>query len=76
MDGRIAADDAAQRIEILTSEHLVPVTSTAGGWDKLFRDPSDGRFWEKTYPQSGLHGGGPPKLAVLSEKDARAKYRF
>jgi len=40
----------------------------------LYRDPDDGRYWERTYPQSELHGGGPPELRVLATEDARQKY--
>jgi hypothetical protein len=74
--GRIAADETTKRIEALVREHLEPVAVAGGGWEKLFRDPTDGRYWEQTFPRSEMHGGGPPKLAALSEQEARAKYEF
>lgn len=48
----------------------------SGGWDKLYRDPADGRFWLLTYPFSEMHGGGPPTLRhlALTENEARARY--
>jgi hypothetical protein len=78
LDGQtMRADDVSQRIELLTKDVLQTLAvSRYGGWETLFRDPSDGRLWERTYPRGELHGGGPPKLAVISEADARAKYDF
>jgi hypothetical protein len=42
----------------------------------LYVDASDGRYWELIYPDSQLHGGGPPTLRNLSEASARKKYRI
>jgi len=46
----------------------------AGAWEMLFKDPDDGRYWERTYPQGEMHGGGSPELRCLSPQDAAAKY--
>lgn len=75
-DGRMHGDDACERIETLTREYLehVAVDENSGAWATLFRDPRDGRYWERTYPQGHMHGGGPPSLRVLSPEDVRAKY--
>ena len=69
-------DDVCERIEELTSRVLehVAFSKTHGAWETLFRDPEDGRFWERTYPQGELQGGGPPRIAVISPEDARRKY--
>ena len=72
--GRTVADETCQRIVNLTQEHLVELGRDSSGWDALYRDPDDGRFWELTYPQSGLQGGGPPQLRCLSTIEARPKY--
>jgi Immunity protein 27 len=45
-------------------------------WETLFRDPSDGRYWERTYLHSETQGGGPPSLFALSAEKAHAKYEF
>jgi hypothetical protein len=37
-------------------------------------DPDDGRYWERTYPQSEKHGGGPPQLKCLTFQEASKKY--
>jgi hypothetical protein len=44
------------------------------GWDALYADPATGKFWELTYPQSHLHGGGPRQLSEISSSAARVKY--
>ena len=71
---KIVADDAASRIEALVAGPLTLVATSADGWSKLFRDPRDGRFWEHTYPQCEMHGGGPPRLEVISPDAARLRY--
>jgi hypothetical protein len=73
----IRRDESAKLIRQLTASeggrfHEL-ATAEAGG-STLYRDPADGRLWEKTFPQSELHGGGPPRLNVLSEEEARDKY--
>jgi immunity protein 27 of polymorphic toxin system len=73
-DGQVVADAVCRRIEALTKHHLQRVAVSADGWDTLYRDPGDGRHWELTYPDSGLHGGGPPRLTYLSAEGARQKY--
>jgi hypothetical protein len=72
--GRPVADGVCKRIFDLTEAHLVKVGSDATGWDALYRDPSDGRYWELVYPQSELHGGGPPQLKCLTIEEAKQKY--
>jgi Immunity protein 27 len=46
------------------------------GWETLYRDPDDGRYWERTFPQSGSDGGGPPQLRFLTDYEAKDKYDF
>ena len=67
-------DPTAARIAWLVSERLEPLGTDTSGWDRLYRDPRDGRLWEHTYPQSEMHGGGPPRLAIVSAATAAAKY--
>ena len=76
VDGRMSEDETCKRITALVRDQLEPLATADGGWGKLFRDPSDNRFWELTYPVSGTHGGGPPTLNVISEGAARRKYTF
>jgi hypothetical protein len=73
-DGKVVPDEACERIEWLTGKRLERVGTDSSGWEVLYRDPRDGRLWEKTYPHSGCHGGGPPMLVAISEETAEAKY--
>lgn len=69
-------DQVCERIEELTSQVLeqVAMSKLYGAWETLFRDPADGRLWERTYPHGELQGGGPPRLAVITSEEARRKY--
>lgn len=70
----VEGDETSQRIKWLVAEKLQKVTTDWSGWEVLYRDPADGRYWELTYPQSEMHGGGPPRLFNLSLKKATEKY--
>ena len=72
--GNEPEDATDARILRLVREHLERLATTNAGWDTLFRDPRDGRLWELTFPQGTLFAGGPRRLAVLTESEARAKY--
>jgi hypothetical protein len=72
--GQVVADNTAERIQALVANHLIKVGEDLGDWDVLYRDPDDGRLWELLYPQSELHGGGPPELRLISDAEARKKY--
>lgn len=74
VEGNVVADATSERINNLVEQHLEKVTADASGWDTLYRDPADGRYWELTYPESSWQGGGPPRLTYLSHEQARAKY--
>jgi hypothetical protein len=72
----IRGDTVATRIKNLIDTHLAKVAVAESGWEILYRDPTDLRLWELTYPQSEMHGGGPPMLRCLSVEEAKAKYSF
>ena len=72
--GRVVGDANCDRIEILVRDHLVFVADAPEGWFKLYRDPVDARLWEKSYPESHLHGGGPPMLSLVSNEEAAKRY--
>ena len=55
----IAPDEVDARIQRLVNDYQQRLGSANGGWDVLFRDPQDGRFWEMTFLHSEMHGGGP-----------------
>jgi hypothetical protein len=72
--GRVRADETCSRIEELVQCHLEELARDTSGWEVLYRDPSDERLWELSYPYSELHGGGPPQLRNIGLEEARAKY--
>jgi hypothetical protein len=74
VDGDVVPDATCQRIEELISTALIEVASSTDGWGILYIDPLDGRYWELSYPDSSLHGGGPPALTCLSVNEARRRY--
>ena len=75
-NNQIRSDATCERIQWLTTHHLLKIATSkqAGDWETLFQDPDDGRFWERTYPQGEMQGGGPPRLATLSREQAQASY--
>lgn len=76
IQARVEEDQICKRIADLVKNHLIEVGHDQSGWDTLFRDPGDGRFWELVYPQSQLQGGGPPQLRCLSADEVKSKYAF
>jgi hypothetical protein len=70
----ISKDSVAERIERLVAHHLQELGTDSSGWDLLLRDPTDGRLWELTYPESESIGGGPPRLTCIGTDRAREKY--
>jgi hypothetical protein len=71
---RLEPDEVTKRIEYLTERVLARIGASNDGWSTLYYDNSNGRYWELTYPQSEMHGGGAPRLKVISQADAKAKY--
>jgi hypothetical protein len=70
----VVGDDTTLRIKWLIAKRLDRLAADSGGWDTLFRDARDGRLWELTYPESEIHGGGPPRLRVMQPEVAQSKY--
>jgi hypothetical protein len=69
-------DAVCERIEWLLGKHLRKVANSPqwGDWEVLYVDPTDGRYWELTYPQGDMQGGGPPQIRVVSAEEAQARY--
>ena len=75
-DGKTRGDAVCDRIARLTSEILdvVQVHPRSGVWSRLFRDPADGRYWERYYPQGGAQGSGAPALRLVTKQERAMKY--
>ena len=74
VNGRMTEDDVCHRIKAITENQLQHIGTTTGGWERLYRDKNDGRYWELTYSQSEMHGGGPMALFLISSAAIRTKY--
>lgn len=74
----IQGDGTCQRIRWLVSEVLkiVGIEKNSGGWETLYQDPADKRYWLLWYPQGENQGGGPPALKHLSLTTEELKKRF
>ncbi len=72
--GILEFDANALRIEWLIENSLKKVTTDTSGWYILYQDLTDKRYWELSYPQSELHGGGAPRLEYINIEKAKLKY--
>jgi len=75
-NGSLKKDATTIRVESLVETYLQLVTKSRLGWDTLFIDPYDGRYWELTFPFSQMQGGGPPCLTSISLEEVERKYSF
>jgi hypothetical protein len=75
-NGKMIADDVCQRIRTLIQVDLTLIAKDWSGWETLYRDNNDGRYWEHTYPHGEMQGGGPPALFVVSAEVAAKKYNL
>jgi hypothetical protein len=70
---RVEGDAACARIAWLVAERLERLAEDSEAGRTLYRDPRDGRLWERTHPHRHLRGGGPPRLTVVGAS-AAARY--
>ena len=73
-DGGRALDEVDRRIFWLVTRRLIPRGIAHGGWEQLYQDPRDGRYWELTFPEGSLHGGGPRRLEYITTALACKRY--
>ena len=73
-EGKVYGDPVTQRIEWLITNQLEKIITDISGWDVIYKDNSDDRFWELTYPSSEMQGGGPPNLICILKEKAKLKY--
>jgi hypothetical protein len=75
-NNKVIADEVSKRIEYLTTNYLKTVGTSGGGWETLYIDDNDSRYWELSYPDGEMHGGGPSTLVCLSLEEATKKYHI
>src|ERR1700738_49650 len=73
-DRSVVADAIEKRIEWLTTQKPARIANGSSAGETLYRAPRDVRWWERTYPQGEMQGGGPRRLHLLSHDEAAAKY--
>jgi hypothetical protein len=71
---RVVGDEICKRIEKLIADCLRRVGNREGGWTVLYLDDETGIYWELTFPESGMHGGGPPALTRLEFEEVKTLY--
>jgi len=52
----------------------IKVATDESGWDILYKEKSSNKYWELTYPNSEMHGGGEPLVSLLSLEDVKLKF--
>lgn len=75
-NGSMVADDVSKRIDYLIENKLKKVASSDDGWDQLYIDMQDSRYWELSHPENDYHGGGAPLLKHLSLDEVKNKYQL
>lgn len=59
-----------------TRNEVVEIGRSDSGWDVLYLDKSDGRYWELTYPGDKQLSGGIPSLELRSLGEITDKYKI
>lgn len=73
-NNKIKKDATAKRIEFLKDNYLIKIGIDNSGWNTLYQDPFDSRYWELIYPNSETQGGGLPLLQYITDESAQMKY--
>ena len=64
-DGKVIAEGDSMSIDSLLVD-LERVADKEGGWTILYRHCKTHEFWELSYPQGEMHGGGPRRLRQMN----------
>jgi len=67
---KVTGDAVSDRVEWLTADRLEKLAEKRELLAELYRDPRDGRLWEKILP----FAGGPPTLRLLSRSTATERF--
>jgi hypothetical protein len=67
---KVTGDAVYDRVEWLTADRLEKLAMNDDMLAELYRDPGDGRLWEKVLP----FAGGPPTLRCLAPADAADRF--
>jgi hypothetical protein len=67
---KVTGDAVYDRVEWLTATRLEKLAENEAELAELYRDPQDGRLWEKVLP----FAGGPPTLRCLTPAIAADRF--
>jgi hypothetical protein len=56
-------------------KNLIQVVVDDVEWKVLHRNPATGEYWKEFFPQSEMHGGGPPVFVKISEEEAKREFK-
>jgi hypothetical protein len=65
-DGTMVADANCQLIDSMIKNDFEEIEYSKDGWTRRYKH-TNGSIWELSYPESHLHGGGPPKLSRIDK---------
>lgn len=65
---KVTPNENCKRINSLIKNHLQKIGADESGWNILYQDPEDNRYWELIYLESELQGGGPPSLINIGNR--------
>ncbi len=63
-NGKVIADNNCPDIKSMIQNEFTKIDSTDDGWT-IRSQGTDETIWKLSYPESHLHGGGPPKRVQL-----------
>ena len=72
--GSVVADGIELEIERILRDELRHIAYSDDGWEQLLLDKVVDEYWELTFPEGELHGGGPRMLSPVTNDYARTKY--
>ena len=77
-NGDFEFDETGKRIEFLINHNLIKIKSDFSGWFILYQDKEDLRYWELSYPNSHLEGGGNSVLknVNINSKEIIDRYKI
>lgn len=75
-DGKLTADEVSRRIEWLLENLLTKIAIDKTGWQTLYFDKVNASFWELSFPNSEMPGGGSRILTLISREKAAEKYHI
>jgi hypothetical protein len=60
----------------LARKNLIQVAVDDVNWKVLYRNAVTGDYWKEFFPDSGMHGGGPPAFVKISKEEARREFKI